>query len=228
MIYVFIVNSILVRQGLADELRSKLALLSDIESYVFATHSCGHEKQLTQIVLRTFDSERVRIYGVGGIGTIHNIINNIKDFANVEVGWIPTHRSNFLDVIVEDSSDFYDFDRMLRGNARPIDVVKVNNIYALNAFSLGIDTDLIEVAENTKELGFLNSKIPSILGLFHSLIFSQNYQYKVQVDGKTINERFIEIFFGNGRVLGHRLYFGRDAIVTDGLANYRMIGGFPP
>jgi len=223
MVHIFIVNAKLVKQDYAEKLREKLSEIEGLEYYVFATNSAGHEGILTQTIIRTFDTDKIRIYSVGGSGTIHNIINNVDDLDNVEIAWVPTFECKFLDSICEDSSKFYDISRLINGKARSVDLLKANDTYILNAFSIGIDSDLLDFAYKSRELGFFSSKIPYTLGLIHSIAISKNYSYEIEVDNDVFSGKATEVFIGNGKILGNGLHFGLNADITDGIASYRII-----
>lgn len=223
MVHVFIVNTGVSKPGFAQELRNILSEIPDLEYYVFSTYAPGHEAELAQTVVKTFDKEQIRIYSVGGNGTIRNIVNAVGLNERVEYAWLPTHASRFLQAIVDDAKPFADVKALVAGTAHPIDLIRANDMYLLNTFSIGIDSDLFQIANRTQSLGFLNRAIPYFLGLVHSLVFSPCDSFEVTLDDNRFYGKTTEIFFGNGCILGDGLHFSPDTCVTDGSAFYRIL-----
>ena len=64
----------------------------DVEYRVFFTAYRTHATELAaEITART---ERLTLIAVGGDGTVNEVINGIRDFSRVTLGYIPTGSSN--------------------------------------------------------------------------------------------------------------------------------------
>jgi len=222
--HVFIVNPVVGQLHLADKLRNELKNIEDIEAYVFASFYAGHESELARIACNTFKDTDLRIYSVGGIGTIHNIINAVPDLSKVEIAFIPAHSTNFIEASMKNPLLFQDIHEIVEGKAFPTDIIKINdNILGLNAFAIGIDSDAVTISNKVREYGFISPKIPYIIGVAHSIAITKSIEYEVKWDGGYYKDYVTEIFFGNGSRTAGGLCFYPSADIHDGKAGFRII-----
>lgn len=230
MIHIFIINSHAGNTRFSAGLRRHLdEKYADLNYYIFHTRKARDERELMNEVLTLFGNEKLRIYCCGGSGTISNAIYGIKDFTNLEFAFYPKGFTNdFLKVFGKDERLFADIDELIDGKVVNIDYIKTNHGNCLNTFSLGLDSEQIMRMEQFRDSSILGKNFPNILGFAYAVLFSRPLELEILVDGsERIVVSSLELFFGNGGVIGGRLCFDDAPIITDGLGHmliYRRTG----
>lgn len=232
MIHIFIINSHAGRNKFSASLRKHLTeKYADLNYYIFHTRKAWDERNLIKEVLNLFSNERLRIYCCGGSGTISNAIYGIEDFSNLEFAFYPKGFTNdFLKVFGEDVTLFDSIDELIEGKVVNIDYIKTNHGNCLNTFSLGLDSEQVMRMEQFRDSGILGKTVPYTFGFAYATLFSKAEELEIIIDGK---ERIVgstsELFFGNGGVIGGKLWFDVNPDITDGLGQiviYKRVGKF--
>ena len=226
MIHVFIVNPMAGRGDFAEKLRKKISEFKDIEYYIFDTRNAGYEGELINRIQHIFEDEKLRIYCCGGSGTIRNILNDIDNLDNVEVAFFPCGLSNdFLKVFPKNEQKrFSVLEELIYGDVIDVDYIRYNNKgIALNTFSMGIDSSLIECMEKYRFLNTIGNISPYLWALPVALLKSRTTKCEVTIGDKHYVDDFTEIFFGNGNVLGGSVCVYDEAIVNDGVGKYLLL-----
>ena len=180
MIHVFIVNPMAGRGDFAEKLRKKISEFKDIEYYIFDTRNAGYEGELINRIQHIFEDEKLRIYCCGGSGTIRNILNDIDNLDNVEVAFFPCGLSNdFLKVFPKNEQKrFSVLEELIYGDVIDVDYIRYNNKgIALNTFSMGIDSALIECMEKYRFLNTIGNISPYLWLLHNNAVLPQNSLY---------------------------------------------------
>ena len=230
MVHIFIINSHAGNNRFSAGLRRHLAAEhSDLEYYIFHTRKARDERDLMKEILRLFGSQKIRVYCCGGSGTISNAIYGIEDFSNLEFAFYPKGFTNdFLKVFGNDESRFGDIDELINGEAVNIDYIKTNHGNCLNTFSIGLDSEQVRRMEEFRDTSVLGKLVPYTLGFIYGILFSKPKELEIEIDGENkIIERSSELFFGNGAVIGGKLWFDTNPVITDGKARvviYKHVG----
>ena len=230
MVHIFIINSHAGNTKFSAGLRRHLAeKYADLNYYIFHTRKARDERYLINEVLNLFGSERLRVYCCGGSGTISNAIYGIEDFSNLEFAFYPKGFTNdFLKVFGKDEHLFKDIDELIEGKVINVDYIKTNHGNCLNTFSLGLDSEQVMRMEQFRDSSILGKNVPYAFGFAYAVLFSRPEELEILIEGK---EKIIgatpEMFFGNGGVIGGKLWFDDGPDITDGLGHlfvYKRIG----
>ena len=230
MIHIFIINSHAGKDKFSAELRRHLTeKYAGLNYYIFHTRKVWDERNLMKEVLNLFNNERLRIYCCGGSGTISNAIYGIEDFSNLEFAFYPKGFTNdFLKVFGKDENQFKDIDELIEGKVVNIDYIKTNHGNCLNTFSMGLDSEQVMRMEQFRDSSILGKNFPYAVGFAYAVLFSKTDELEIIIDGK---ERIVgscpELFFGNGGVIGGRLWFDDAPNINDGLGRlviYKRVG----
>ena len=109
---------------------------------------CVDSREKTIKLASTFKNENAIIYAVGGDGTVNAVLNGIVG-GSAFLGIVPNGASNDLFRFLNES-----------GNESTIcNVMRVNDLYCLNIFSLGIDAEICENAEKMKKFDIPRGQI---------------------------------------------------------------------
>lgn len=224
MIHVFIVNSRAGDGFFSEELRNKLDSRKDFSYYIVHTRAGHAEADTVRHILTLFEGEKIRIYSCGGSGTFCNILNGIPNPENVELAFYAKGQTNdFLKAFGDDRDKFSDIDSLIDGTAHMIDYIRTEHGCALNTCSIGSDYIQVVKTRQYKALRAFGVHAPYICAMAYALFFSRNQSYEISVDGKKYNDKFIEILFGNGGVIGGTFCFDKDINYTDGKGKLDII-----
>lgn len=232
MIHIFIINSHAGYSKFSAGLRNHLAKEhADLDYHIFHTKEALDERRLMAEVLDLFGDEKLRIYCCGGLGTLNNLIHDIDDFSNLEFAYYAKGFSNdFLQVFGSDAECFKDIDKLIAGEAVNIDYIKTNHGNCLNNFSLGLDSQQVVKMTQYRDSEMFGIAIPYILGFFYAILFGKPEELEIVIDdSERIITRTSETFFGNGGIIGGKIWFDPNPNITDGLgkvAIYKYVKRF--
>lgn len=108
------------------------------EFYYYVTKRQYEATELVEQICQTYTKEIIRIFACGGDGTCFEVVNGLKEKNNVQMGIIPVGSCNdFLKSFP--NSSFLDLVSQINGEAIPVDLIRVNDEYALNVANFGFD-----------------------------------------------------------------------------------------
>lgn len=224
MIHIFIVNPFAGRKNFADNLREKLKKISNIDYYIFNSRYPGHETELMRQVREIFDEDRLRIYCCGGSGTLRNILSGIDDFENIEIASFPCGMTNdFLKVFGEDEKRFSDIEELINGDVISVDYIKTTDGVCINTMSQGLDTHTVRVMSDLSAFQVIDENLPYFLGILYGILIGKHQNYYIETEFGIFEGNFMEMFVGNGHVLGGSMMFFDKADPTDGKLDVRII-----
>jgi diacylglycerol kinase family enzyme len=170
-----------------------------------------------------YAGETCRFYACGGDGTLNEVAAGAAGHPGAQVACFPCGTGNDFVKLFNGREHFRNIEDLIDGNAIPMDVMRVNDRYALNLCSVGFDARVSHwVGKNKRKLPFgggLTYKI-AILTNF----FGQIYRgYRVTVDGRSFAGEYTIIVAANGRYYGGGFYAVPEAEPDDGLLDFLMI-----
>lgn len=223
MVHIFIVNPFAGQKTFADDLRTQLSKIKGLNYFVFNTRCQGYEQELVKKVQTIFENEKLRFYCCGGSGTMRNMLNGFDDLENAEVAFFPCGLTNdFLKVFGENEEKFHRIEELIDGDVITVDYIKTNKGVALNTFSVGWDSSIVNKVEEYRILSMFGKQIPYIGATLYALFRARPQEYILYLDDQRIEGKFAEVFLGNGNVLGGDLYFAENAFPTDGQGEYTI------
>ena len=225
MTHIFIVNPFAGNNTFADDLRTKLSSMKNINYFVFNTRYAGYETELVKKVLNIFENEKLRFYCCGGSGTMRNMLNGFDDLSKAEVAFFPCGLTNdFLKMFGKDEERFHQIEELINGDIIEVDYIKTNHGISLNTLSTGLDSNCLIKMADYRMFRFLKSELPYTMATIYSAFVSRPCEYDITIDGETQIGKMAEIFIGNGRVFGGNLYLDKETCINDGKAMTRIIG----
>lgn len=225
MTHIFIINPFAGHQTFADDLRTKLAKVKNLDYFVFNTRYKGYETELVRKILHIFEGEKLRFYCCGGSGTMRNMLNGFDNLEDVEVAFFPCGLTNdFLKNFGKDESRFHNIEELINGDVIKVDYIKTNYGISLNSLSTGMDSNCLGKMNDFRIARFISKDLPYTLATLYSIFVSSPHEYELTIDGEKLNSKFAEIFIGNGCVFGGNMFFADKTCVNDGKAIYRLVG----
>lgn len=225
--HIFVFNPVLADAINIEEIRSYLSSLHNFRYFIFTVIEEGGETELVRKIQHYFEDERLRIYALGGSGTMRNIINGIEDFDRVEVAFCPQGLTNdFLKVFGHGEEYFRDLRRLIAGEVVAIDYIKTTGGIALNTFSLGLDANLGQMLKISRIFSIFGQKVPYIIAFIYSMFISSPDEYEIVIDDTKYEGAYTQIVFGNGNTLGGSFIFDEYTDFRDGLAKILLSGEY--
>ena len=178
----------------------------------------GHATELAQTAVR--DPEAKAVVAIGGDGTILETATGLIDMrlplACIPLGNGNDFMRNFIDLgpfkTVEEKTKRC-LDILLAGQSQVVDIITVNDRYALNIGNIGLDADVADLAFRIKH--FFGS-ISYIIAMLKSLFTYKPLEAAVTVDDLRIQGLFTLIAVCNGTQYGGGFIIAPHARLDDG------------
>ena len=170
--------------------------------------------------------ETVRVYAVGGDGTLFDCLNGMVDFPNAELTTIPYGNAN--DFVLTFGPDaiqaFRNIKNLINAPSRPVDIINYGANYALIEANIGLIGQLVIYANPI--LRGVNKKwtrrfvgpiynISALRALFNREVMHQ--QYTVIMDGENESGGYANIHVSNGALTGSGMVADPYAVPDDGM-----------
>lgn len=223
MTHIFIINPFAGQKTFADDLRTKLKAIKNLNYFVFNTRYKGYETELVKKIQHIFEGEELRFYCCGGSGTMRNMLNGFEDLSKAEIAFFPCGLTNdFLKMFGDDMQRFRQIEELINGDVINVDYIKTNHGVSLNTLSVGLDSNCLSKMNDFRNLRVIGSEMPYIFATLYSIFVSKTNEYEVTVDDKVISGKLAEIFIGNGCIFGGNMFYAESTCVDDGKAIYRI------
>jgi len=165
-------------------------------------------------------SEFEVIAAAGGDGTLHEIVNGLKDKPN-KLALIPEGTGNDFARAMNIPADTESALQMLfRNKTRKIDVCRINDRWFHNGAGIGFDAWAVE---NAARVTRLRGNAVYWYSILRTLISYKPVQVSLQLNGETLNNDFFMITIANGTALGGGFMLTPDAEMDDGLFDLCII-----
>jgi len=194
-----------------------------IELFVVETTFAGHAKELAnQLNITEYDG----FIGIGGDGTLHEIINGMlsrHDGRKIPIGIIPGGSGNSYMHDLQLTDPLKAAKAIINGKTRALDTAKVevNHIikYSNNMIGWGLVTDVGNQAEHFRWLGTNRYTILSVVAVLRH----KSRPATLIMDDKKIEDEFIFIIACNSIHVGKGMKMAPKARLDDGLIDLIVI-----
>lgn len=224
MVHIFMINPSAGKDQFSTQLRQTVRKHKDIDFFLTNILYPGHEAILVGQLLKYMEGNKLRFYVCGGLCTLHKVINALDTYgklSEVEIAWLAKGTNNFFkNAFAYNTSLFEDVDRLIAGEPRAIDYIRTNHGIAINAFSCGLDADIINQNQKLAYLGLKSSRLFYQWTNIRALLTTKSITASVSTDDYEANDSFQEVFFGNGSSILKNIKLSDNPIIDDGLCDY--------
>ena len=189
----------------------------------YVLHETQYKAHGREIAEELTKEDGVNIIAVGGDGTVHDVLNGIRDVEKCNFGIIPLGTGNDFAASADVS---YKLEKavkvILNGKTKPTDFLTVGDKRCMNVAGVGIDVDvLVRCAKGrgTGRLKYLRSLIVSFFK-FHG------YEITVECDGEKIEKKILMVVACNGKQFGGGIRICPVAQIDDGKLNLMVVDCF--
>lgn len=174
----------------------------------------GHATNIAEKYSKT---QTLRIYSVGGDGTLNEVLNGMAGSGS-SLAVIPSGSGNdFIRSITGDASPDDLIQSAIDGMERLIDYARINDKYFVNISSLGFDAEVVYETGYFKKLPLITGKMAYVLGILVTIIKGKQHYMNIKIDDETISGKTLLVAVGIGKYYGGGMLALPDAIIDDGL-----------
>lgn len=215
MRHIFIVNPHSGPQDMTNALREALSSHPECELYV-----TSHPGDATAYVRAVCASGRnpVRFYACGGDGTLHEVVNGAAGFAHAAVGCYPSGSGNDFVKYYGGKTPFLNIEALLHGCTQPIDLIRVNDCYAINVVNFGFDALAAGRMVSFRRFPLLKGKRAYYASIPVTIIDGMRTRCSVQADGQPLYDGDLTLCtIANAQYMGGSFLCAPRASLCDGL-----------
>lgn len=191
----------------------------------FTCYETKYPKHATEIAAAEGGKgDAVRIYGLGGDGTLNEIAAGIIGMRNVELGIFPCGSGNDYIKTFGAAENFLSPEKQIAGQSRTVDMIRSENWSAINLCTVGMDAKIPLEVKRLKHIRFLSGPAAYNLGLLKTLLGRIGDEMTITVDRKkTYTGCFLMAVIGCGRYYGGGYCAAPEALPDDGLLDFILI-----
>ncbi|MBE6753572.1 MAG: hypothetical protein E7559_04365 [Ruminococcaceae bacterium] len=186
----------------------------------------GHAQEIAaEIAGQATEEKPIRIFSVGGDGTLFEVVNGIVGKPFCELGCIPCGTGNDYIKCYGDRSEFLDIAGYITSEAVPADCIKAGDVVSINICSLGLDAKICDRAN------FLKSKHKNMPGskaydkaLVQCFLGKLYNDLKVTIDDDQVYEgKYLFALAASGKCYGGGYNSAPMAEPADGLLDFILV-----
>ena len=157
---------------------------------------------------------------LGGDGTLHEVLNGLEDPTKCTLGLIPSGTGNdFAEKLGIPLQADKALERILNGEAKPVDHLEVGGVRCMNVAGIGMDVDVLERCQRGKMKG----KLKYLMSLLQSVFAFKGYPIGRRKDGKEEKHHALWAAACNGAQFGGGIPICPAAVVDDGIMNVLVV-----
>ncbi len=166
----------------------------------------------------------VRIYGVGGDGTLREIAAGTFGMENVEIGIIPCGSGDDYVRMFGRKETFQSLPKQIGAKSRIVDMIRYNDGFALNLCSIGLDAAVAYNMTKFKKMPLITGSMAYDLALVKVFLGKIGNELKITIDGdKEYSGNYLFAVAANGNYYGGGYCGAPEAIPDDGLLDFVLI-----
>lgn len=204
MKHFFVVNPCAGKKDATEEVRRRVAALGTaLDATVYVTQSAGDATRYVRECCTKNPDTPLRFYACGGDGTLNEVVNGAVNFANAEITCLPIGSGNDYVKYYGGKETFLDMQRLVAGEARAVDVMRVGERYALNICNFGFDAMVCKTMIQVRRKWLIGGRNAYTTGIFKALFKGRRTRCRIVVDGKKVHDGDLLLCtMGNGRYVG--------------------------
>ncbi len=180
------------------------------------TKYSGHAHELT---LQAKKDKLDAVVAVGGDGTVNEIASALI-YSDTALGIIPGGSGNGLAMHLGIGRNALKAIRKLEEfKCKSIDTAAVNERIYVNMAGIGLDGLVAYKTRQSARRGFSTY----LKGALSEALKYKNQTYRIEIDGKLLEGKFLSINVANGSMFGYNFKIAADADTSDGLVDALMI-----
>ena len=204
MKHIFIVNTVAGEHSCLDEVMKAIANEKEVIDYeIFTPNSAKDNIDKIKAYLEAHPDEEVRFYACGGDGTINKVSSGIYGYPNASLAVLAYGSGNDYIKYYADLQTFRNVEKVMHGTEKRVDIMQVNNRFALNATHFGLDSKVAKTMHIIRRYPIIGGKMCYPIAVFWAFLTGMRTRCTVYVDGEKLNDGKICLCtIANGRYVG--------------------------
>lgn len=229
MKHIFIVNNDAGEKSCLDIVKEGIAKCDDTIDYeIYAPHSSGDSINFIKDYLENHPDEEVRFYACGGDGTINKVATGIVGFSNASMTALPFGTGNDYVKYFGSAEKFKNISSVIHGEERLVDIMKVNEKYALNSTHFGLDSVVAKAMNKLRRNIIFGKKRAYPFAVVWGFIAGMRNKCIVYADGEQLNTSDILLCtVSNGKYVGGSYFNAPNSLNDDGLLEVCLVKPVP-
>ena len=228
MKHYFITNPAAGKKNSCDILSENIKKACDEKGVSFEIYTTTGVGDATDFVKKTCEAntsgEELRFYACGGDGTLCEVAEGAVGYPFAAVGLVPKGTGNDFVRNFTNKENFFDFSAQLDATKVSLDILKCNDMYAVNMINIGFDCEVVKKMMKIKRSPLVPSKLAYIFGLVMTFIKKPGVKAKISIDGGEKFERSLLLTtIANGCFCGGGFHSNPHALLTDGKINALLV-----
>ena len=221
MKHLFLINPAAGRYDRSEEFSAKIRALCEARGLDYEIRTSQKPGDITAMTRAAAETgEETRVYACGGDGTLNEAVCGAAGAAHLAITHFPCGSGNDFVKNFSEPAAFSDLERLLDADEAVFDLIRLGEgeDYSLSICSIGIDARIGTEIQKYKRLPLVSGTGAYNLSTVVNLIKGIHRHYVVEVDGRTIDDRFTLICVCNGRFYGG----GYQPVPTAGLDDGKL------
>ena len=229
MKHIFIVNNDAGEKSCLDIVKEGIARCEETVDYeIYTPHSPEESIGFIRNYLETHKEEDVRFYACGGDGTINKVATGIVGFPNASMTALPFGTGNDYVKYYGTSDIFKDICSMINGDEKLVDIMKVNEKYALNSTHFGLDSVVAKAMNKLRRNKLFGKKRAYPFAIVWAFLTGMRNKCTVYADGEQLNTNDILLCtVSNGKYVGGSYFNAPNSLNNDGLLEVCLVKPVP-
>ena len=225
MKHIFIVNTVAGEHSCLDEVMKAIANEKEVIDYeIFTPNSAKDNIDKIKAYLEAHPDEEVRFYACGGDGTINKVSSGIYGYPNASLAVLAYGSGNDYIKYYADLQTFRDVEKVMHGTEKRVDIMQVNNRFALNATHFGLDSKVAKTMHIIRRYPIIGGKMCYPIAVFWAFLTGMRTRCTVYADGEKLNDGKICLCtIANGRYVGGSYKCAPRSSNEDGLLEVCLI-----
>lgn len=224
MKHIFIINPAAGKKDLSKTIPEQLAQFDGkIDYQIYITEKSGDATNFVKNYCQNH-SDEIRFYACGGDGTLNEVVNGMVGFSNAAIACYPSGSGNDFVKVFGDRKDFLNFEDLVYGQEKTVDLIAINDRYTLNICNFGFDGVIADNMTKFKRWPLVSGKGAYHLAMLYSILTKMKYECRVVVDGELFYDGLMLLCaLANGICYGGGYYCAPLAKVDDGLIDICLV-----
>nr|WP_319488181.1 YegS/Rv2252/BmrU family lipid kinase [uncultured Caproiciproducens sp.] len=225
MRYVFIVNPTAGKKNAYYTVFPAIREYFDANGMEFSCHITEKPNHATQLVkIESLKGDPVRIYALGGDGTLSETAAGAIGRKNVEIGIFPCGSGNDYIKTFGESSCFLSLKKQLDAKSRPVDMIHSDGRYSINLCSVGLDARVAYEMVKFKKVPLISGSMAYNFAILKVLAGKIGEHLEILIDGvKKYDDIYLFALAGSGKYYGGGYCGAPLAIPDDGLLDFVLV-----
>ena len=225
MKHIFIVNTVAGKHSCLDEVKNAIANESETIDYeIFTPDSAKDNVSKIKEYLEAHPDEEVRFYACGGDGTLNKVASGIYGYPNASLTVLAYGSGNDYIKYYADLQTFRNFNKVMHGTEHRIDIMQVNDRFAVNATHFGFDSFVAKTMDKIRRYPIIGGKMSYTSAIIKAFISGMRTRCTVYADGEKLNDgKLLLCTVANGKYVGGSYQCAPRSINDDGLLEVCLI-----